>query len=80
VQSTENPQKSMTYYHVTDSYQSRCNCRNNRRNNHRNNRRAVILQMTQVACQELYFGHVRSSLDSFQIVLSLMFGPSKNAI
>jgi hypothetical protein len=72
VQSTENPQKSMTYYHVTDSYQSHRNCRNNRR--------AVILQMTQVACQELYFGHVRSSLDSFQIVFSLMFGPSKNAI
>jgi hypothetical protein len=63
----------MTYYHVTNSHQSR-------RNTPRSNRRAVILQMTQVACQELYFGHVRSSLDSFQMVLSLLFGPSKNVI
>jgi hypothetical protein len=38
------------------------------------NRRAVVLQMTQVAMQELYFGHVRSAIDSLKIVLSLLWG------
>jgi hypothetical protein len=38
------------------------------------NRKAVILEMTQVAWQELSFGHVRSALDSLSIVWSLLFG------
>lgn len=39
-----------------------------------NNRRAVILQMTEVVLQELYFGRVKSALDSFKIILGLLLG------
>jgi hypothetical protein len=39
-----------------------------------NNRRAVILQMTEVGLQELYFGRIKSALDSFKIILGLLIG------
>ncbi|MBE9031686.1 hypothetical protein IQ266_18290 [filamentous cyanobacterium LEGE 11480] len=39
-----------------------------------NNRRAVILQMTEVGLQELYFGRVKSALDSFKIIFGLLIG------
>jgi hypothetical protein len=39
-----------------------------------NNRRAVILQMTEVGLQELYFGRTKSALDSFKIILGLLIG------
>ncbi len=39
-----------------------------------NNRRAVIWQMTEVGLQELYFGRVKSALDSFKIILGLLLG------
>jgi hypothetical protein len=38
------------------------------------NRRAVILQVTEVGLQELYFGHVKSAIDSFKIVFGLLIG------
>jgi hypothetical protein len=39
-----------------------------------NNRRAVILQMIEVGLQELYFGRVKSALDSFKIISGLLLG------
>jgi hypothetical protein len=38
------------------------------------NRRSVILQMTEVGLQELYFGHIKSAFDSFKIILGLLIG------
>lgn len=38
------------------------------------NRRTVVMEMTQVALQELYFGHVRSAIDSFMIIGNLLLG------
>jgi hypothetical protein len=38
------------------------------------NRRSVILQMTEVGLQELYFGHIKSAFDSFKIVFGLLIG------
>jgi hypothetical protein len=38
------------------------------------NRRTVVMEMTQVALQELYFGHVKSAIDSFRIIANLLLG------
>jgi hypothetical protein len=46
----------------------------------RSNRQAVILQMTQVACQELYFGHIRSAFGSLSIIFSLLLGHRKTGL
>jgi hypothetical protein len=58
----------MTLYIVPETTASRLTSRIS------NNRRAVILQMTEVGLQELYFGRVKSAIGSFKIIFGLLLG------